>query len=46
MKELFEKALGISRPWFIDSLKFDADNRRLDIHINFERIFLVENDFK
>ena len=36
MKELFEKALGISRPWFIDNLKFDADNRRLDIHIDFE----------
>jgi hypothetical protein len=24
MKELFEKALGIGRPWFIDDLKFDA----------------------
>ncbi|MEK6527323.1 MAG: ISL3 family transposase [Nitrospirota bacterium] len=36
MKELFEKALGLSKPWFIDSLKFDADNRRLDIYINFE----------
>jgi len=36
MKELFEKALGISRQWFIDNLKFDADNRRLDIHIDFE----------
>lgn len=36
MKELFEKALGISRPWFIDNLEFDANNRRLDIHIDFE----------
>ncbi|OGV17195.1 MAG: hypothetical protein A2X47_02485 [Lentisphaerae bacterium GWF2_38_69] len=36
MKELFEKALGLSKPWFIDSLKFDAENRRLDIHIDFE----------
>ncbi|KAF0147076.1 MAG: transposase family protein [Ignavibacteria bacterium] len=36
MKELFEKALGISSPWFIDNLEFDANNRRLDIHIDFE----------
>lgn len=36
MKELFEKAIGISKPWFIDNLKFDEGNRRLDIHINFE----------
>lgn len=36
IKELFEKALGISKPWFIDNLKFDASNRRLDIHIDFE----------
>ena len=36
VKELFEKALGISRPWFIDDLKFDVTTRRLDIHIDFE----------
>jgi transposase len=36
VKELFEKALGISKPWFIDDLKFDAISRRLDIHIDFE----------
>ena len=32
MKELFEKALGISKPWFIDDLKFGAGNCRMDIH--------------
>ena len=36
MKELFEKALGIEKPWFIDNLKFDIKQRRLDIYINFE----------
>jgi len=36
MKELFERALGINKPWFIDDIKFNAKERRLDIHINFE----------
>ena len=36
MKSLFEKALGISKPWLIDNMKFDIKERRLDIHINFE----------
>ena len=36
MKELFEKALGIEKPWFIDNLKFDVTQRQLDIYINFE----------
>ncbi len=36
MKELFEKALGIHKPWLIDDVKFDIKKRRLDIHINFE----------
>ncbi len=36
MKELFEKALGINKLWFIDDIKFIAKERRLDIHINFE----------
>ena len=36
VNELFEKALSISKPWFIDNLQFDTQNRRLDIHIDFE----------
>ena len=36
MKELFEKALGISSPWFIDRLKLDESKHRLDIHIYFK----------
>jgi len=36
MKELFEKALGINKPWFIAEIKFNVKDHRLDIHINFE----------
>lgn len=36
MQELFEKALGISKPWFIHNIKFDVKCRRLDINIDFE----------
>jgi len=36
MQEVFDKALRISKPWFIDTLKFDVDKRRLDIYIDFE----------
>ena len=35
--ELFEAALGIKSPWFIERIEFDADGKRLDVHINFER---------
>jgi transposase len=37
MKTLFEKALGIEKPWIIDRIEFDAKERRLDIYIDFER---------
>jgi len=36
VNELFEKALSLSNPWFIDTIKFDVEKRRLDIHIDFE----------
>lgn len=35
--ELFEAALGIKSPWFIERIEFDADEKRLDVYINFER---------
>ncbi len=35
LKKVFEQALGINKPWFIDNLNFDVDNQRLDIHIDF-----------
>ena len=37
MTDLFQKALGISDPWHIKSINFDADNKRLDIHVDFTR---------
>ena len=34
---LFEAALAIQKPWFIDHIEFDKDKKRLDIHIDFEK---------
>ena len=34
---IFAAALGIQAPWFINTVKFDAANKRLDIHIDFKR---------
>lgn len=36
-KQLFSAALGLSEPWFIDSLTFSPEEKRLDIHIDFRR---------
>ena len=37
MEELFQSALGIASPWYIESLKFDTEKSRLDIFINFHK---------
>jgi len=37
MQELFEKALGIEEPWYVKSLQFDPDAKRLDISIDFHK---------
>ena len=37
MKDLFQTALGITAPWYIESLKFNVEQSRLDIFINFQR---------
>ena len=37
MEDLFQTALGITAPWYIESLKFNAEQSRLDIFINFQR---------
>jgi transposase len=37
MTELFQQALHINSPWLITSIDFDADKKRLDIHIDFKR---------
>lgn len=36
VKKLFETALSIKEPWYVKSLKFDAEKKRLDIHIDFK----------
>ena len=37
MNQLFEQALGISTPWYIENVSFNMENSRLDININFKR---------
>ena len=36
-KELYKMALGISAPWYIEDLRFDAEQNRLEIVLNFRR---------
>ena len=36
-KKLFEQALGIEKPWFIEELNFDLESKKLDIKINFTK---------
>ena len=36
-KEQFQAALGLPQPWVVDRTEFDADERRLDIYLNFPR---------
>ena len=36
-KELFQKALNVTDPWFVNDLKFDVDSKRLDIYIDFKK---------
>ncbi len=35
--QLFEIALGIGTPWFINEVTFNEDKKRLDIHIDFKK---------
>lgn len=45
IEELFEKALHIEEPWFIEEIKFSEMKKRLEIKINFRRgsTFYYEN---
>src|SRR5689334_12105468 len=46
MREIFSKALGIEKPWFVSEINFDADTKRLDIKIDFTKgsTFTFEQD--
>lgn len=35
-EKIFETALGISSPWFIAGMKFEAEQRKLSIRVDFE----------
>ncbi|NPV01391.1 MAG: ISL3 family transposase [Brevinematales bacterium] len=35
--KLFEMALGITEPYFVKDIEFDADKKKLDIHIDFRK---------
>lgn len=37
MESIFEKALGVETPWYIEKTKFDAEQKQLDIWIDFKR---------
>lgn len=37
MEKIFEKALGVESPWFIEATTFNADKKRLDIRIDFKK---------
>jgi len=34
---IFEQALGVEEPWYISDVKFDPENKRLDIHLDFKK---------
>lgn len=36
-QQLFELALNIQDPWFVKDIQFSAENKRLDIHIDFRK---------
>lgn len=36
-KELFQVALNVTDPWFVDEVKFDVEAKRLDIYIDFKK---------
>ncbi len=37
MNDIFQRALGITSPWFIKSIDFDENIKRLDIEVDFKR---------
>jgi len=46
-KDLFTAALHISAPWFISSINFDPEIKRLDVEVSFDRgsEFTITGDF-
>ena len=36
IKKLFEHALRLEWPWYVDRTRFDDETRQLDVHLNFQ----------
>ncbi|MEA3379055.1 MAG: ISL3 family transposase [Nanoarchaeota archaeon] len=36
-KQIFEKALNVEEPWYLENITFDENKKRLDIYINFKK---------
>lgn len=36
-KDLFGLALGLASPWYIENIEFDAEGKRLDLFLNFNK---------
>ena len=36
-RDLFALALGLTKPWFVSSVELDADQKKLELSIDFER---------
>jgi hypothetical protein len=34
---IFTASLGVESPWFVESVVFDAEQKRLDIRLDFKR---------
>ena len=35
--QIFEQALGLQGPWFIQNIEFSSELKRLDIYIDFKK---------
>lgn len=35
--DLFQMALGLESPWYVDRTEFDAERKRLDLYLDFRK---------
>jgi len=36
-QELFQMALNVTDPWYVEDLRFESEDKRLDVYINFKK---------
>jgi hypothetical protein len=34
---IFAAALGITEPWYVESVEFNSESKKLEIHLNFKK---------